>query len=166
MDLNNIFNAAIAVTIGYLLSKYLIKYLRHALHSKTAKETFKKLGYNEAVIDYAIHYLKLFIYVVTFIAAVSALGFAQEILTLIVAVLIISVIGILVYSLRDLIPNAFAGYYIKTNRIIREGEKIKIKDFEGKVKKVDLLTIAIEDEKGELIIIPNNLITKHIIKKK
>ena len=165
MEWYNIVLAVITIIIGCLIAKYLNKYLRKMLTSRTAKELFKKLGYNEAVIDYGLYFLKTFIYIITFIITAGILGFAQQILLLIAIILIFSVIGILVYSLRDFIPNAFAGAYIKNNRIIRKGEKISIKDFKGKVKKIDLLTTIIEDEKGKVVIIPNNLITKYVLRK-
>ncbi len=165
MEWYNLVQAGITIIIGYLIAKYVNEYLRKALLSKTVKELFKKLNYNEALIDYGLYFLKAFIYMITFVIAAGALGFAQQILFLIAIILIFSVIGIFVYSLRDLIPNAFAGAYIKNNRIIRKGDKISIKDFKGEVKKVDLLTTTIEDEKGKVIIIPNNLITKHILTK-
>ena len=166
MELTNIIYALIVIITGVSLVKLTSKYINKVRDNKAFKELIKKNSYSEAVLWYASYFIKLGIYIIISLIAISMLGFAQEILTLVAAILILSIIGVLVYSIRDLIPSAFAGAYILRSKLIRKGDIIKVKEFEGKVQEINMLTITIKDEKDNLAIIPNKIILEKIIKKK
>lgn len=166
MELINILLALGTIIIGVIIVKIISYYLTKFKKSKAFKFLIKDNSYNEALIWYLSYFIKLGLYITITLTAVSFLGFAKEVLTLVSILMILSIIAVLTYSLKDLIPSAFAGAYLMKSKLINVGDTIKIKDYEGRIVEINLLTITIKDSKGSLIIIPNKIITEKILKKK
>ncbi|MFA5406658.1 MAG: mechanosensitive ion channel domain-containing protein [Candidatus Nanoarchaeia archaeon] len=166
MDITNIILALSTIIIGVIIVKLLSKYTGRIKDTKAFKSLIKNSGYSEALLWYSSYFIKLGLYIVVSLIAISFLGFAQQVLTLMAVILSLSIIGVLAYSLRDLIPSAFAGYYLMHSKLVNEGDTIKVKEFEGKVTEVNLLTTIIKDSKGGMILIPNKIIMEKILRKK
>jgi len=166
MELINLLYALTTIIIGVIIVKLISRYVDKLKNSKSFKQLINKSGYNTAILWYISYFIKMGLYIVISLIAISFLGFAQQVLTLVAVIMTLSIIGVLLYSLRDLIPSAFAGAYLMRSKVVKKGDTIKINEFKGKVKEVDLLTTTIKDDKGGIIIIPNKIITEKIMKKK
>jgi small conductance mechanosensitive channel len=165
MELINIALALGTIIIGVIIMNLLSKYVNKIRKNKAFNYIIKDNSYNEAILWYTSYFIKLALYVIIALTAISFLGFAQEILTLVAVVITLSIIIVLAYSLRDLIPSAFAGAYLMKSKLISAGDTIKVKDYEGRIIELNLLTTTIKDVKGNLIIIPNKIITEEVLKK-
>jgi len=166
MEITNILYALATIIVGVVFVQLISKYVNRLKDSKSFKHVISKSGYNTAILWYISYFIKLGLYIVISLVAISFLGFAQQTLSLVAIIMTLSIIGVLVYSLRDLIPSAFAGAYLMRGKLIKKGDVIKIKEFKGKVQEISLLTTTIKDDKGGIIIIPNKIITEKIMRKK
>jgi len=166
MEATDLVLSIVTIVLGVAIINRLSKYVNKIRDSKTFKSVIKESGYSEAILWYFTYFVKLGLYTITCLVAISFLGFAPQVLGLLAVIMAFSIIGVLTYSLRDVIPSMFAGAYIKHTKIIKKGDHIKIKDFNGIVKEVNYLTITLKDETGGTIIIPNKVVMERIIKKK
>jgi len=166
MEVTNILLAIGTIIIGLILVRIMSRYINKLKETKAFKQLIKHSNYNTAIVWYISYFLKLAVYIIMSLVAISFLGFAQQVLTMVAVVMTLSIIGVLVYSLRDLIPSAFAGAYLMHSKLIKKGDTINIRGFQGKVKEVTLLTITVIDNKGGIIMVPNKIIMEKILKKK
>jgi len=157
-------SAVITLIIGYLIAKYGTDYIKSVFKHEKIRQVLSRIGYLEPIIDYIGYFIKLSIYVTTVLIAVSQLGFAQEVLTLVAVIILLSIIGVMIYSLRELIPCAISGAYLMRSKVISVGDRLSVKGFSGRIKEINLLTTTIKHG-HRLVIIPNSIITKSILKK-
>ena len=166
MEVINILLAVGTIIAGLIFVRVMDRYINRLKETKAFKQLIKHSDYNTAIIWYIFYFIKLAIYIIISLIAISFLGFAQQVLALVAVIMTLSIIGVLVYSLRDLIPSAFAGAYLMHGKIIKKGDVINVRGFQGRVKEITLLTITVIDDKGGVIMIPNKIIMEKILKKK
>lgn len=166
IDLGSIGLALGTIIIGSIIIKVLSKYVDKLKDTKVFKQLVKASGYSVAIVWYISYFFKMSGYFIISLIAISFLGFAPQILGLIAVIMTLSIIGVLVYSLRDLIPSAFAGAYILNSRLIKKGDTIQIRGYKGKVIDLTLLNITMKDDKGSVISVPNKIMMEKILKKK
>lgn len=156
--------AGLTIIIGVIIVQVVSKYVEKIKGTKKFKQLIKNNPYNAAITWYLSYFVKLAMYIIVSLIAIGFLGFAQPVLWLVAVIMTLSIIGVLIYSLRDLIPSAFAGAYLLNSRVIKKGDRLSIRSFKGKVKEVSLLTTTLEGEKGGIIIVPNKIITEKVLK--
>jgi small-conductance mechanosensitive channel len=98
--------------------------------------------------------------------ALESVGLTPFVLNTISAVLIIIIAISVILAVKDFIPNFIGGYTFRRKRLFKKGEKIRIGEIEGKIKKINLIDTYIVTSKNDLIIIPNSLFIKSIVQKK
>lgn len=166
MELINLLQAFLTVVIGVIVIQVITKYVEKIKSTKKFKQLIKNNPYNAAIIWYFSYFIKLAMYIIVSLIAIGFLGFAQPVLWLVAIIMTLSIIGVLIYSLRDLIPSAFAGAYLLQSQLIKKGDKVTIRSFKGEVREVSLLTTTLKGEKGGLIIVPNKIIAEKVLKVK
>ena len=97
--------------------------------------------------------------------ALTQIGFATIVLHMISAAVIIIIVLSIFLGIKDFIPNMLAGFYIYKKKLVQENEHIKVHDIEGKVIHVNLIETRIKTKKGDIIHIPNSIITKNEVTK-
>ena len=100
--------------------------------------------------------------------ALNSLGLTTFVLNMVFAAIILMVVISFLLAIKDFVPNLIAGFSLKRKNYLKEGDKIKIKNLEGKILKINLLETKIETTKKDLIIIPNSIFSKNeiILKRK
>ena len=76
----------------------------------------------------------------------------------VVMIIIATALGI-----KDFIPNMIAGIFIYRQGIIKENQRMIIKNVEGKVKKISIIETELETKNGDIILVPNSLIIKSTV---
>lgn len=161
----SILQFVIVIAIGVVVTKLFTDLVSDFLKRKDVKQLISKMGYSEPMIDFVIIIIRYVFYFVTFIIALSQFGFAKLVLDVIIILIAMFLIVLVIFSLKDFIPNAAAGVYLSTFKSIRKGDTLKIGHYFGKVIDMDIVSITLEDETGRLAIIPNsNVVKKEIIK--
>ena len=158
--------AVIIVLIGLVLGKILGKFIQKALHEIELNKIIKKAAGIKASVEEIIStFVSYFIYFIFIVMALNQLGITTVVLHMISgAILIIIIISILL-SIKDFMPNMFAGLFIHQKRFIKEGDILKVDNTEGKVVHINLVETKIETKQGDIIYIPNSLLTKKTVMK-
>ena len=58
-------------------------------------------------------------------------------------------------ALQDLLKNFVAGIYLLVERPFRIGDRVKVKEYTGRVETVEIRTTTLRTEEGEAVIVPN-----------
>ena len=158
--------AVIVVLIGLVAGKLLGKFIHKLLHEIELNKLIKKsAGIKVSAEEIISSFVTYFIYFIFIVMALNQLGLTTVILHMISgAILIIIIISILL-SIKDFMPNMFAGFFIHRKRFIKEGDIIQVDNTKGKVVHINLVETKIETKKGDIIYIPNSLLTKKTVVK-
>jgi small-conductance mechanosensitive channel/CRP-like cAMP-binding protein len=70
---------------------------------------------------------------------------------------------VLGFALQDTLGNAFAGLAIQSEKPFTVGQWVKVSDFEGRVVEVTWRATKLRSKDGNLIVLPNNLVSKEPI---
>jgi len=107
--------------------------------------------------------VKYLVYTISVVVSLNQIGLALHVVNSVLVVLLVVVaIGIFL-GIKDFIPNIMAGIYIVSKKKIKKGQRIKVKDVEGKVIDIELLETKLKTPKGHEIIIPNSFFVKNIV---
>jgi len=154
--------AIIIVLIGFVVGRILGKIVKRLLHSIEFNKIIKsatgiKLSLEEGISVFVTY----FIYFLFIIMALNQLGLTTVVLHMISgAILIIIIISVLL-SIKDFMPNMFSGLFIHRRRFINVGDVIRVENTEGKIVHINLVETKIETDKGDIIYLPNSLLTKN-----
>jgi small conductance mechanosensitive channel len=164
--LKDIIFAIIILLIGFALARMTGKITQRVLHEIELNNILKSIMNikfsSEELIGRIISYI---IYFFVIIMALNQLGIATTILYIISIGIIAIIIIIFLLSVRDFIPNFFAGLSIQKKNFLRKGDIIEYKGTIGEIKHFSLIETRIETKKSEIINIPNNLLLKNEVKK-
>jgi len=158
--------AVIIVLIGLISGKLLGKLVHKALHEVELNKIIKKAaGIKVSAEEIISTFITYFIYFIFIVMALNQFGITTVVLHMISgAILTIIIISILL-SIKDFMPNMFAGFFIQQKGFIKEGDTINVDNTEGKVVHINLIETKIETKKGDIIYIPNSLLTKKTVVK-
>ncbi len=162
MEIYNLVLSFVVLILGLLLVRKISLFIDKAIKSKQVKGV---IGSSEILKWYLSYFIKLGLYITVCLLSISLLGFAREILQLLALIMALSIIFVLAFSLKDVIPSLIAGAYLLNSNFIKKGDKIKIKNIKGKVKEINLFSIIVEEEDGGIVMIPNKLIMEKMLKK-
>ena len=153
--------ALITLFIGIIIGRFVGKFLKRILGEIELDNIIKKATKIKFSLEDGISgFASYFIYFITIIMALNQLGVTTRVLEFIsFAILIIIVLSVLL-GIREFIPNVMSGIFIHQKRFIRVGDKVKIGEVEGEITKVSLTETWIRTKKGDLIYMPNSLLTK------
>ena len=72
----------------------------------------------------------------------------------------------MILAVKDFIPNFVAGLTLYQKRNIKPGEKILVNNIEGEILNISLLETKVRTRNGDIVYIPNSILTKHVVIKK
>ncbi len=150
--------------VGFIVGKLLGKLTTKILHQLSLDYLLKKaLGIRFSVEDVIGAFVTYFIYFISLIMALNQLGLTTTMFTIIFTAIIVLIVVSVILSIKDFIPNFISGLIIRQKNFIEEGDVIQVKNVEGKVVQIDALETKIENKHGDVIYIPNAVLTKHEI---
>ena len=160
--------AIIILLIGFIIGKFIGRIMQKILHEFELNKILKKAtGIKISLEEIISHFLTYFIYFIAIIWALSEIGLTTTVLNMISAAILILIIISIILAIKDFVPNFFSSLFILQKELIKPGNKIEIDKIQGKVKKIGLIETEIITKKGDIIYIPNSILTKKeiIIKK-
>lgn len=152
--------AVIILLLGFIIGRIAEKIIHRVLHELELDKMLKKGNLKFAAEKMISHLVAYFIYFMAFIWALNAIGLTTTVLNMISGAALILIIVSILLAIKDFIPNFFSGMFIYQKRLIEEGDTIKIDNLTGKVKNVSLIETEILTAKGDVIHIPNAILTK------
>ena len=153
--------SVIILLIGFIIGKVLGRVVYQLLHSLDVNEGLHKLTNVKISFEEIVeHFVTYFIYFMTIVMVLQQLGLATTVLNMIAGGVIVIIILSTLLGIKDFIPNAVAGLIIQNKEFLKVGEKIKVKGMQGKIIKLSLVETKIETKDGDIIFIPNSVLTK------
>jgi len=152
--------AIVILLIGFVISRIIGKITHRVLHEIELNNIVKKAGAKFEIEKTLSHFVTYFLYFITVIWALDALGLTTTILNMISAAFLLLIIISVSLAVKDFIPSIISGVLIFKKGIIKVGDRVKIDGIDGKVKKISLVDTEIETKNGDTIHIPNSSLTK------
>ena len=159
--------ATIILLIGFIIGKIIGKVILRALHEIELNKIVKKVsGINIHLEEILSGFLTYFIYFLAVVMALRHLGLATDILNILSGAVILIIAISIILSIKDIIPNVISGIIIHHKKFITVGDHIEVMDMKGTVKEISLTELIILSKNGDIIRIPNSIITNSLVKKK
>ncbi len=153
--------AVIILLVGFILAKLFGKVVQRVLHEIEVDKILKTATRIDVKFEgWVGTFVTYFVYFTTIIMALNQLHITTTVLQMLSAAVIIIFIISVILAIKDFVPNTFAGFYIYRNKFIEEGETIRVKGIEGKVIHINLVETKIETKDGDVVYIPNSVLTK------
>ena len=158
----------IILLVGFVLGRLVGRLIGRLLHEIELDNIVQKTGFKMPVEHTLATLAAYLIYFIAVIMALNELGLTTAALYIIVGGAVVMVIIATALGIKDFIPNMIAGIFIYRRGIIKENQRMIIKNVEGKVKKISIIETELETKNGDIILVPNSLILKStvIVKKK
>ncbi|MGQ9781935.1 MAG: mechanosensitive ion channel family protein [Nitrososphaeria archaeon] len=137
-------------------------YLVGKIVSRLLKKLFEKTPFPEEIERRITRVSKYVVYVIGFFAALSVVGF--DITSIVVGLGAFSIA--ISFATSTIIQNFVSGLLVQADKAIRVGDVIRVQNFEGKVIKVSVRTTIIEQEDGDVVIIPNSIFVSNAVVRK
>ncbi len=99
------------------------------------------------------------IYFVAILFAMDQVGFGSTTLNIILIFLLGFIIILILFAIKDFIPNIIAGFVIYSKGNIKKGVKLSVNGIRGVVISVSMLETKIKTKK-ETIFVPNSILIK------
>ena len=126
--------AVIIVLIGLVAGKLLGKLIHKLLHEIELNNLIKKsAGIKISMEEIISSFVTYFIYFIFIVMALNQLGLTTVVLHMISGAILIIIIISIMLSIKDFMPNMFAGFFIHQKRFIKEGDIIKVDNIKGKI---------------------------------
>ncbi|HSU72527.1 MAG TPA: mechanosensitive ion channel domain-containing protein [Candidatus Binatia bacterium] len=158
---SNLVVAVVLLLIGVVIAKLLERFIVKMLHELELDRWLRKSGVKfalEQTIGIAIRY---FVYFITIVVALNQIGWTSFVVKLLAAVIFVLILAAILLGVKDFVPNFIAGIRIHQRGFVKEGDIIRVRDIEGEVRQVNLLDTRIKTVTGDLLFVPNSMLTKH-----
>ena len=152
--------AGIIIFIGLIVGRVIGKLVRKTIKRLEINKLLKRASIKFDAEEFSENVSKWIIYIITIFVALNELGIGTIVLTIVLIAMIIIVIILLLLSLKDMIPNIAAGFYIHSKKELKKGDVVKVGNIKGKIEYINLIQIRIRDSKGNIIVIPSSALTQ------
>ena len=152
----------IGLILGRFFSKLVKKILKEVELNNIIKKEFKL---DWPVEQFLVSFIRYLVYFVALVIALNQIGLAKIILYVILGGVLLFIVVFMILAIKDFIPNVVSGFLIQHRKLLKKGDKIKVRDIEGKVVDITLTEIQIKSG-NEIIVVPNSVLSKEIIWKK
>lgn len=159
--------AAITILlIGLILGRFFSNLVKRILKEVELNNIIKKeFKLDWPVEQFLVSFIRYLVYFVALVIALNQIGLASIVLYIILGIVLLFIIIFIILATKDFIPNVVSGFLIQHRKLLKKGDKIKVRDIEGKVVNITLTEVQIKSG-DEIIVIPNSVLSKEIIWKK
>jgi small-conductance mechanosensitive channel len=158
--MNHVIIAAVILLVGFLAGRIIGNLVMQLLHEIGLDVLTKRTGIGVSfekllgiIITYGIYFLAL-------VMALNVLGLDSFVLNVLAYAIIATLLVSVLLSVKDFLPNIFAGFFIHRKGMIREGDKVHVDGMAAKVVKTDVMEVKLQTDKGDTIFVPNSLFVK------
>ncbi len=156
--------AVIILLIGFIIGKLLGKILQWLLRTLRLNKRFQATtGLQWRLEQSCSELLSIVTYFIVMITALTVLGLAPLIVTILSIGIIIFIFILIILSIKDFVPNYVDGFRVRQR--LSEGDKVIIENITGRVEDMTWTDIKIQAKNGDNLYIPNSLFLKKGFKK-
>jgi small conductance mechanosensitive channel len=166
--LNKLVVALIILLVGFIVGRIVSRVLSRILHEVELDNILEKAGFRMPLEHTLSTVLSYLIYFIAVVMALNHIGLTTVALYIVVGGAVLLVIIATVLGIKDFIPNMIAGFFIYRKGMFTVGQRIIVKNLEGRVKKISIVETELETKQGDMIYVPNSLLVKStlLVKKK
>jgi len=164
----NLIAALVILLLGIVIGRFVGKLIRRVLKEVEINKILKEeAGVKVPLEEVVSSIAKYLIYLIAVIFALDQIGLTTTILNIILGVFLLIIVVFIILAFKDFIPNLMSGLFIHQKRGLKDGDKIKVDGIEGKIEHISIIETRIKTKNGDIIFIPNSMLTKQkVIKKK
>lgn len=163
----NLIAVIVILLVGLVVGRFLGNLTRKTLHELELDRLLREQTRFKIPLEQFIGSLVRFIiYFIAIIFALNQFKLQTAILNIILIIILIILSAFIILAIKDFIPNLVAGLFLHQKRNIKVGEKIEVNNIEGEIVNMSLFETKIRTHRGEIIYIPNSVLTKNIVIKK
>ena len=167
----SVLTATLIFILGFITVNILVNFLQGFLETFGLKKYARDLGFASQGIDMFFNALKVFLYLVALEIAVTQLGVNTEIIENTIRAasygLVVVLTVLAFYGFKDLIANYAGHIYLKTSKVVKKGNNVKIDGESGEIRDISTFSTTIATDKGYFMVSPNkNLMDKNILFKR
>jgi small-conductance mechanosensitive channel len=156
--------AVIVLLIGFIIGKLAGKILQWFLRTLKINKRIKDItGTQFRAEQFLSGTLSTGIYFIVIIMALTVLGMAPLIVTILSIGIIVLIFAMVILSIKDFVPNYVDGFRVRQR--LDEGDKVIIKNVSGRVQDMTWTDVKIIVKNGDVLYIPNSLFLKEGFKK-
>ncbi|MBN1385534.1 mechanosensitive ion channel [Candidatus Woesearchaeota archaeon] len=159
--------AILILFIGLFIGRFFERLIHKSLSEIELNKIIRKIIITESdfenLIAKSVSYL---IYLVSVILFLVKIGVVKTLFWIIVVIAALLAISSLLFGVRDMIPNLWAGFFIGRGKRHKTGDRISIGDVEGTIKKFSITDVVVETYDGNLMHFANSKIGKEFKIKK
>ena len=160
MNSLSILNAVIVLLLGLVIGKILGRLIIKTLHEIDTNKMLGKIRISYNIEAFIGNITSLGIYVYSFYLSLKSLGVANIFIYMIGSIILL-LIGIsFLLTVKDFIPNLFAGFIVRKKLKCRIGTKFHLGNLDGVIEKITSHDIRLRTSQGDLIFIPYSTILK------
>lgn len=153
--------AAVILLASYVIGKLARRLLLRMLDELEIDNILKKTGFLRLSLKDIISTLVEYIIVlIGIIFALAQLGLSMYVILLISLLIIVIIVISIVLAIKDFVPNFFAGLYLSQTRKLEVGKILEYENVTGEIVNVNMVETRIERKNGDILHIPNSLLTK------
>ncbi|MDP7116198.1 MAG: mechanosensitive ion channel [Candidatus Woesearchaeota archaeon] len=152
----------VGLVLGRIVGKILDRVFKEIELDKILKKTTGAKFKIGALISRVSKYLIYFVFI---IAALDRLGIQTVAFNIILGGFVLLVFLMIILSIKDFIPNLFAGFFLHKKGFVKEGDKIKVNEVQGQIIDISIVETKIKTKSGDILFIPNSFLTKHQVLK-
>ena len=163
----NLVAAIVILLVGLVVGRFLGNLTRKVFHELELDKLLREQTRFKIPLEHFLGSLvKFIVYFISIIFALDQLGLQTAILNIILTIILIVIVAFIILSVKDIIPNLIAGLFLHQKRNIKPGEKIEVNNIEGEVINVSLTETKVRTKNGDIVYIPNSILTKNVVIKK
>ncbi|AJF62835.1 MAG: Small-conductance mechanosensitive channel [archaeon GW2011_AR20] len=163
----NLIAAIVILLVGLVIGRFLGNLTRKVLHELELDKLLREQTRFKIPLEQFLGSLvKFIVYFIAIIFALDQLGLQTAILNIILAIIIMIIVIFMILAIKDFIPNLMAGLFLHQKRNIKPGERIEVNNVEGEVINITLTETKLRTRSGEIVYIPNSVLTKNVVIKK
>jgi small-conductance mechanosensitive channel len=145
--------AILLIVVGFLIADFLGKVFEEAGRRFFAEETVSFIA--GALVKYVIALASV-------VMALGLIGLDAMALNIILAVLLIGAVSVLLFSIKDILPEFTAGLCLR--KTLRNGEHVRIAGYRGVVEKIDAVSVTLRDGEKR-VVLPNTTLVRNPMEK-
>lgn len=163
--LSSVVSAVIIILLGLFFGKLVGRIIKQALHEIDLDKNLKKAGFKIPLENIISSFATYLIYFVGLVLALNQFKIVVPAIYVVSGIVAILIIVSFLLSIKDFIPNFFAGLHIYRRDMYRKGDKIKYRNLSGIVQEISLTETKIKTKSGDSVFIPNRSILKNNVVK-
>jgi len=164
----NLIGAILIVLMGIIIGKFFDKVIRRVLAELNTNKILKEeAGVKIPFEEFIGSIIKYLVYFAAVIMALNQLGITTIVLNIILGLILFLLIAFIVLAFKDFVPNLVSGLFLHQKREIKDGDRIRVDNIEGKIIHINLVETRVETKNGDVVYIPNSILTgKKVVKLK